>query len=334
MSVPFDIAGGAGGGSGTTNPGGISGDIQFNNAGSFGGETLVPLSHGGTNADLSASGSATAVLAQDAAHAITARNLVAADIPNLDAAKIATGQIALAQGGTNADLSGTGGASKFLKQASAGAAVTVVQPAFTDLSGTIAAAQISAGLIDLTTKVTGILPPANGGVANDTTAGGGWLAPYGFAGVGNNASTAVMSGANACRAMQVEIDRLVTFTKAVVNVTATNNGSKYFIGIYDKAGTTLLYQVTVSLTASTGKYTVAISGTLTPGTYWMMWSSDSTLPTVAAGVAVGTASLVVFNGSVVRVGNSNQTVSAGVMPSGIGTITSSSVAPPMVFFEP
>lgn len=43
-------------------------------------------------------------------------------------------KIGLAYGGTNADLSGTGGTSQFLKQASSGAAVTVVRPALADLS--------------------------------------------------------------------------------------------------------------------------------------------------------------------------------------------------------
>jgi hypothetical protein len=47
------------------------------------------------------------------------------DIPNLAASKIASGQLALARGGTNADLSATGGANQFLKQSSAGAAITV-----------------------------------------------------------------------------------------------------------------------------------------------------------------------------------------------------------------
>ena len=45
-------------------PAGNSGDIQFNNGGVFGGETLVPLAHGGTNADLSATGGAHFVLRQ------------------------------------------------------------------------------------------------------------------------------------------------------------------------------------------------------------------------------------------------------------------------------
>lgn len=58
-----------------------------------------------------------------------------AQIPFLDASKIASGQIALAQGGTHANLSGTGGAHQFLRQNALGANIDVIQPAFTDLSG-------------------------------------------------------------------------------------------------------------------------------------------------------------------------------------------------------
>lgn len=43
-------------------------------------------------------------------------------------------KVGLAYGGTNADLSATGGTSQYLKQASAGAAITVGQPATADLS--------------------------------------------------------------------------------------------------------------------------------------------------------------------------------------------------------
>lgn len=53
------------------------------------------------------------------------RLLVAGDIPNLPASKITTGQLALARGGTNADLSATGGAGQVLKQATAGGNISV-----------------------------------------------------------------------------------------------------------------------------------------------------------------------------------------------------------------
>lgn|SRR5574343_29319 len=61
------------------------------------------------------------------------RALVAADIPSLDASIITTGQLALARGGTGANLSATGGTGQFLKQASTGAAVTVGTISTSDL---------------------------------------------------------------------------------------------------------------------------------------------------------------------------------------------------------
>ncbi|MBK8035286.1 MAG: hypothetical protein IPK17_38440 [Chloroflexi bacterium] len=51
--------------------------------------------------------------------------IAAGFIPDLSAAIIAAGQLALARGGTNADLSATGGSNQFVKQSSAGAALTV-----------------------------------------------------------------------------------------------------------------------------------------------------------------------------------------------------------------
>lgn len=105
--------------------------------------TRVGLAYGGTNVDLSASGSATAVLAQNASHVISARALVATDIPLLDAATITSGKIALANGGTGADLSATGGASKVLMQVNAGDPITVAQLAASDLSnGTTGSNQV------------------------------------------------------------------------------------------------------------------------------------------------------------------------------------------------
>jgi hypothetical protein len=57
----------------------------------------LALARGGTNADLSASGGTTKVLAQDASHVVSARDLVAADIPSLPASQITTGQLATAR---------------------------------------------------------------------------------------------------------------------------------------------------------------------------------------------------------------------------------------------
>lgn len=81
--------------------------------------------------------------------------LVAADIPSLAASKITSGQLALAQGGTGADLSATGAANSFLKQSSSGAVVTVGTIADADVPNTIT--------IDLaTTATTATALAANG----------------------------------------------------------------------------------------------------------------------------------------------------------------------------
>lgn len=57
-----------------------------------------------------------------------------APVTGLSATQITSGQLALARGGTAADLSATGGTSQVLQQASAGAVVTVGQLAASNLS--------------------------------------------------------------------------------------------------------------------------------------------------------------------------------------------------------
>ena len=117
-SGPGSAGGGGGGGrSGATPgptasaPGGVNGDIQFNNAGVFGGEALLPLAHGGTDADLSL----------------------------------------------------TGGTSQFLMQSSAGANVTVGQPSASDLTN----GTVGAGAVVLASAL-----PATINFADEETPGG------------------------------------------------------------------------------------------------------------------------------------------------------------------
>jgi hypothetical protein len=105
----------------------------------------TPVTSSGSLALSLATQSAAQVFAGPAtgsAAAPTFRALAATDIPSLPASQITTGLLALARGGTNADLSATGGASRVLKQVSTGAAITVAQLAFSDLSGSVAASQL------------------------------------------------------------------------------------------------------------------------------------------------------------------------------------------------
>jgi hypothetical protein len=59
--------------------------------------------------------------------------LGATDIPALDASKITTGTLALAQGGTGANLAATGGSGQYLKQTASGGTVSVGTIAATDV---------------------------------------------------------------------------------------------------------------------------------------------------------------------------------------------------------
>src|SRR5574343_610074 len=90
----------------------------------------IPVAGGGTGTRLAGTTSATKnFLPQTGNGSVSAAPawgaLVAGDIPSLPASQITSGQLALARGGTNADLSATGGTGQYLKQASSGAAITV-----------------------------------------------------------------------------------------------------------------------------------------------------------------------------------------------------------------
>jgi len=113
------------------------------------------------------------------------RALVPSDIPALDASIITSGLLALARGGTNADLSATGGTNQVLQQSSAGAAITVGQLANSNLLGYKATSQRNESAAD--TNVLTFTPPATAGsyrlrfvmsVSAATAATLGWTATW------------------------------------------------------------------------------------------------------------------------------------------------------------
>jgi len=101
----------------------------------------LALSIGGLAADISATGGAGFVLKQTAAGAaVSVAALVGTDLPthNHVASNITSGTLAVGVGGLGADLSGTGGTARFLKQTAVGSAITVDVIAATEVgtSGT------------------------------------------------------------------------------------------------------------------------------------------------------------------------------------------------------
>ncbi len=126
------------------------------------GTDFVAMGAGGTGVDLSATGGATFVLAQDAAHVISARALIAADIPSLAASIITSGTLSVTVGGTGANLSATGGSNQIVRQNSVGGAFTVSVLAAADIPN-----------LDASKITTGQLALARGGTNADLSATGG-----------------------------------------------------------------------------------------------------------------------------------------------------------------
>ena len=121
----------------------------------------LPVANGGTGAS-SASANLVFAAPNGSAGAPTFRSLVAADVPSLPASQITSGQLALAQGGTGANLSATGGAGQYLKQASSGGAVSVGAIAAADVPS-LDAAKITTGSIGVARGGTGLgSTPTNG----------------------------------------------------------------------------------------------------------------------------------------------------------------------------
>lgn len=121
----------------------------------------VALARGGVGADLSATGGTGQFLKQTSSGgAVTVATIAAGDLPNHSTSLLTSGQLALARGGTGADLSATGGTGQVLKQSSAGGTITVGTLTYTDVgaaasshnhpasdiaSGTMATARLGSG---------------------------------------------------------------------------------------------------------------------------------------------------------------------------------------------
>jgi hypothetical protein len=66
----------------------------------------------------------------------------------------------------------------------------------------------------------------------------------------------------------------------------------------------------------------------------MTWGADNATVTVLAGINTTAAAAALFNNNNTLIGTSNGTISAGVLPSTIGTISALGQLVPMVKLEP
>lgn len=244
-----------------------------------------------------------------------------------------TSPLPLAQGGTAADLSGTGGASFFLRQNSAGAAITVVQPAFTDLSGVATNAQGGIGKVTLTQPATGsTLTIADGKtltVSNTLTltatdgsslaiGTGGTLGTAAFQNTGTSGATLpFLNGTNTFAGAQTFTTN-VSFSAAATNAIALTNAaggirfrtnadttinapanSTYRFGQADAASPvaqSVVVQNVVAGNTNVAGATFTIQGSLSNGSGGGDILIKTTLSTAASGTQNTAATAMTFQG--------------------------------------
>lgn len=275
----------------------------------------VALARGGTGVDLSAGGGTTKILAQDASHIISARDLVAADIPNHDANKITTGLLAMARGGLGVDLSASGGATKIVAQ---------------DASHVFSARDLVAADIpnlDAAKIATGVLASARGGVPTLSTADQSFMISNGIiqpSGAGGN--PAVVANGQEVRAILFICPVTITITKISINVAAAGaGGSTVTVGYYSADRATKLIDSGTFNGASATIQTLTISSvTLFAGqAYWFVQSaSTQTTLTVVQAYTPNSNLITLLNGQTAKkYGLAANAASAGVLPSSLGAIT-------------
>lgn len=203
--------------------------------------------------------------------------------------------VSLANGGTHADLSATGGANQVLKQSSSGADVTV-------------AALVAADLPVLNSADMGYLW-SNGQMSTI---------------VGQSGTQVFVSVANETWAVQFILPvgltlGKVTFKSGATVVAATSAS----FGIYDSAGN-LKCQGTFSTAASASTVQTATFTrvTLPPGVYYFAWTANNATTNAAETFAVGNtlATDLNFAATAKRVGKGTAS-SGGVLNASLGTIT-------------
>lgn len=188
-------------------------------------------------------------------------------IPNLPASQITSGQLALAQGGTGADLSATGGASQFVSQSTVGGALTVIQPAFTDLSGAATTAQIATALT---------APGPIGGTTPSTIQGTTITASTQFSGPGTGL-TGTASSLTAGTATAANGLNSATTTVSVSGATAPTSGQV----LTATSSTTAVWQTPSGGGAGAfnrivnGSFYQGLAGWGTSGTTAPIWNSNS-----------------------------------------------------------
>lgn len=192
----------------------------------------------------------------------TFRALVTGDIPNLDAAKITTGTLAVAQGGTNIASYAVGD----LLYASASTTLSKLADVATGnvlISGGVTTAP-AWGKVALTTHVSGILPVANGGTALSTTPSNGQLligngTNYTLATLTQGTGVTITNGGGTITIAASGFTSSNWVTNEIVSGSINGSNTAYTIAFTPQGGIVLAYNGQILTPGAGNDYT--ISGT-------------------------------------------------------------------------
>jgi hypothetical protein len=139
-------------------------------------------------------------------------------------------------------------------------------------------------------------------------------------------NTVVAATANQVRVMQFVLPYTITVGKVVGNIGVASSGQSMYVGVYDSSGNKLL-EAALSCAATAGVSTsLGSTVTLTPGTYWYgVSASDTTCQ--ASGTSLSGGWFNMLDKNTTRTATAANSVSGGVMPSTLGTLTFNNSVP-------
>lgn len=193
-------------------------------------------------------------------------------------------------------------------------------------------------IVSLTTGVSGILPPANGGVANVATANQGYFFSVEVFPNQSNLSTNATpaSSAQGLQVFQFVLPFMITVRRITINVTTLLAASTVTMGIYSADGTTKLVDSGTFDSSTTGVKTNTITPVVLPANpyYFAQSASSNATVTVVSSNTFGTFINFLNAQAVKKVGTAANPAIAGVLPASLGAVSAATINYALALFEP